>query len=205
MFGVKIGDLKVVAKKIKGDQALALQLYETGNLDAMYLAGLVANGSRMSKKELNSWAKGASWKMVSEYSVPWVATESPAGRQLALKWIDSREESIASCGWNTIAAWVAVRPDAELDLDEISGLLDRVTREIHDAPHRVRYCMNNFVIAVGSAVKPLITRAKAAAKRIGKVEVEMGGTDCRVPPALETIAKIESMGRLGVKRKVARC
>ena len=35
MFGVKIGDLKPIVKQIKGDQALAMQLYDTGNSDAM--------------------------------------------------------------------------------------------------------------------------------------------------------------------------
>jgi len=51
-FGVKVGDLKPIAKKIKGNQALALELYDTGVYDAMYLAGLVADGSQMSKKQL---------------------------------------------------------------------------------------------------------------------------------------------------------
>jgi 3-methyladenine DNA glycosylase AlkD len=47
MFGVKVGDLKPIVKQIKGDQELAMQLYATGNSDAMYLAGLVADGRKM--------------------------------------------------------------------------------------------------------------------------------------------------------------
>lgn len=74
-FGVKIGDLKTVAKKIKGNQSLACALYETGNADAMYLAGIVADGSQMSKRQLDSWAKTATWHMLSEYTVPGVATD----------------------------------------------------------------------------------------------------------------------------------
>jgi 3-methyladenine DNA glycosylase AlkD len=57
MYGVSMADLKVIAKTIKGQQALACELYETGNLDAMYLAGLVADGSQMNKKQLNGWAE----------------------------------------------------------------------------------------------------------------------------------------------------
>ena len=74
MFGVKVGDLKPIAKRIKGQQELACALYDTGNSDAMYLAGLVADGSQMSKQELNSWAKRASWYAISEYTVPGVAS-----------------------------------------------------------------------------------------------------------------------------------
>jgi hypothetical protein len=65
--------------------------------------------------------------------------------------------------------------------------------------------MNGFVMAVGSSVAPLFARAKATAKKLGKVEVDMGGTACRVPLALETIEKVESMGRVGKKRKTAKC
>jgi 3-methyladenine DNA glycosylase AlkD len=205
VFGVKIGDLKTVAKKLKGEQDLALALYDTGNLDAMYLAGLVADGSRMSKKELEGWAGGARWSMISEYTVAWVAAESPHGRELALKWMKSPKEHVACAGWNTYSGWMAIHPDAELDLKEIEGLLGRVEKEIHDAPNRVRYCMNSFVIAVGSAVKPLLAKAKATARKIGVVEVDVGDTDCKVPSAVDMLAKLESMGRIGQKRKTVKC
>src|SRR5262245_10002643 len=76
MFGVKVGDLKPIAKKIKGDQKLALALYETGNYDAMYLAGLVTDGAQMSKKQLDEWAKGATCEVMCAYTVPWVTVES---------------------------------------------------------------------------------------------------------------------------------
>jgi 3-methyladenine DNA glycosylase AlkD len=68
MYGVKVGDMKTIMKKIKGNQSLAMELYDTGNADAMYLAGLVADGSQMSKKNLETWAKNASWQMISEYT-----------------------------------------------------------------------------------------------------------------------------------------
>jgi 3-methyladenine DNA glycosylase AlkD len=204
-FGVKIGDMKGLVKLIKGRQDLALELYETGNIDAMYLAGLVADGTKMSKKELETWAKSARCPMISEYTLPWVAGESPHARELALSWMDSKSETIAAAGWNTYSGYVALRPDEELDLKEIEGLLKRVEKEIKSAPNRVRYCMNGFVIAVGGAVKPLVARAKATARVVGKVEVDMGTTACKVPTALDDIAKIESMGKIGVKRKTLKC
>src|SRR3954452_21251781 len=73
MYGVKVADLKVIAKKIKGDQQLALELFDTGIYDAMYLAGIVADGSLMSKKELEHWAKSAKNESICGYTVSWVA------------------------------------------------------------------------------------------------------------------------------------
>jgi len=205
MFGVSVADMKAIAKKIRGEQELACELYETGNSDAMYLAGMVADGSLMTKRQLESWAKNASWQMISEYTVPGVATESKHARDLALKWIKSRSESIASCGWNTYAGYVTVTADDELDMEEIEALLDQVEAEIDTAPNRVKYTMNGFVIAVGSYVSPLKKQAKATAKRLGKVDVEMGGTSCKVPLATEYIEKVEKSGRAGKKRKTIKC
>ncbi len=205
MFGVKIADLKTIAKKIKGEQALACALYETGNADAMYLAGIVADGSQMSKAQIESWARNATWNALSEYTVPGVAVESPFARDLAMKWIKSKQESIALAGWCTYAGIVATMPDEELDLVEIKQLLDHIGSQIHTAPNYVRYTMNGFVIAVGTYVKPLLGHAKRVAKTIGAVSVDMGDTACKVPLASAYIEKVEAMGRVGKKRKSIKC
>lgn len=205
MFGVKVGDLKTIVKKIKGNQKLAMDLYATGNSDAMYLAGLVADGAAMTKKDLETWAKQATWYMISEYSVAWVASENSAGAELAMKWIKNKTPKIAAAGWATYSSLVSVRPDEQLDLAEIDELLELVAQQVHQSPERVSYAMNHFVICVGSYVKPLLAKAKAIAKRIGVVSIDMGDTACKVPLATEYIAKIESMKRVGQKRKNVKC
>lgn len=206
MFGVSIADLKVIAKKIKGQQELAYALYETGNLDAMYLAGLVADGSQMTKKLLQEWAVGANGlAMISESTVPWVTVESPHARDLAKKWIESKQEHIASSGWCTYSGIVATTADEALDLAEIKDLLNTVVKKIDGAQNRVRYTMNGFVIAVGTYVKPLLPLAKSTAKEIGEVYVDVGDTSCKVPLATAYIEKIEKAGRIGSKRKTMKC
>jgi 3-methyladenine DNA glycosylase AlkD len=206
MFGVSIADLKVIAKTIKGQQALACELYKTGNLDAMYLAGMVADGSQMTADQLNAWAEGAAGlQMISEYTVPWVAVENAQGREMAMQWMKSKKEHVASSGWCTYSGLLATKADADLDLTEIEGLLDTVVKGIGGAQNRVRNAMNGFVIAVGSYVKPLLKQAKSAAKQIGDVSVDVGDTACKVPLATAYIQKIESAGRVGKKRKTIRC
>lgn len=206
MFGVSVADLKVIAKTIKGQQDLACELYATGNLDAMYLAGMVADGAQMSKEQLNAWADGAAGlQMISEYTVAWVAVENAQGRELALQWIKSKKEHVASSGWCTYSGLVATNPDAVLDLAEIESLLKTVVKGVGSAQNRVRHTMNYFVIAVGSCVKPLLKQARAAAKQIGDVSVDVGDTACKVPLATAYIQKIEAAGRVGKKRKTMRC
>src|SRR5437588_1785595 len=98
LLGVKVEELKKIQKRIKKDYQLALDLYDTGIYDAMYLAGLIADDAKMTKKNLSHWVKKANCAMLSDYTVPWVATESPHGRDLALEWIESRKENVAAAG-----------------------------------------------------------------------------------------------------------
>jgi 3-methyladenine DNA glycosylase AlkD len=206
MFGVSVADLKVIAKTIKGQQALASELYKTGNMDAMYLAGMVADGSKMTPKELIAWAEGAAnLQMIAEYTVPWVTVENPQARDLAMQWIKSTKEHVASSGWCTYSGLVGTKPDDALELREIEELLGTVVKGIKSAQNRVRYTMNGFVMAVGTCVKPLREQAKAAARQIGVVSVDMGETACKVPVATAYIEKIEAAGRSGQKRKTIRC
>src|SRR6185436_6134620 len=169
LFGVKIGDLKVIQKKVKKDHELAMGLYNTGNYDAMYLAGLIADESKMNKKDIEQWAEKAPSHGISEYTVSWVAAESEYGWELGMKWIDSPKEKIASAGWNTLSGVIAMKPDSELDIPLVKKLLQRITKEIHSAPNRVRYTMNGFVIGVGAYIKELTKEAIEISKKVGDV------------------------------------
>jgi 3-methyladenine DNA glycosylase AlkD len=205
IYGVPVADLKPIQKRIKKDYELSKELFDTGNSDAMYLAGLIGDESKMTKADLNRWARQATWYMISDYSVAWVASESPHAIALATKWIDSKQEKIAATGWATLSNYVAVTPDDEMDLKLFRALLDRVVKEIHAERNAVKDNMNGFVIAVGSCVLPLHKRAIAAAKKIGKVDVDKGDTACIVRDAVEYIGKVEKRGSLGKKRKSPRC
>lgn len=205
VFGVRVGDLKPLQKQLKGRQDLALELYATGNSDAMYLAGLIADGAKMTRRQLDQWAKGASWHMIAGCTVPWVAAEHPDAVAIALKWIDSPKELIATAGWSTLAAVVATVPDDELPLKELGKLLDRCAKTIKTTPNRARYAMNSFVICCGSYVASLGDRAIATARRMGTVEVDMGDTSCQVPAAESYILKSRRGASVAPKRKTTRC
>ena len=205
-LGVSVADMKVIAKKLRGEQALAMELYGTGIMEAQYLAGMVADGKKMTRKQLDAWAEGAAgMQMIAEYTVPWVTVENAEARACALKWIESKKEHVASAGWSTWSGLVATKQDAELDLAELKNLLGRVVQSIHRAKNRERYTMNVFVISVGGYVKALLGEAKAAAEKIGNVSVDVGETACQVPVASAYIGKMEKMGRVGKKRKTLRC
>jgi 3-methyladenine DNA glycosylase AlkD len=204
-FGVKIGDLKKIVKYVKKDHELGLQLFNSGNHDAMYLAGLSVNPKILSKETLQEWAKKAYWYLIAEYTVAGVAAESDYALELAREWMSSEEEMIAVCGWSTYSNYISITPDEKLDLNEIKTLLTQVRNTIHGERNRVRYVMNGFVLSVGCYVPELIEEAKQVAEVIGKVHVDVGNTACKVPLATEYIKKVEDKNRVGMKRKTCIC
>lgn len=193
-LGVKIEDMKKIQKRVKMDYQLALDLYDTG----------IADDAKMTKKDLQKWVKAANSPWVIEFTVPWVASSSPHGQEMALKWIESKDEKIAASGWQTYSSMVAIKEDSDLDLAEIKSLLQRVAKTIHDQPNRVKYVMNGFVIAVACYVKPLHKLAVETAKSIGKVEVDLVG-DCKIPFAPDYIKKVTARNPVGKKRKSPKC
>lgn len=205
VFGVKIEEMKKLMKPYKNDLAFACALFDTGIYDAQYMAGLLADGRQMSVAQLQHWVATANSHGIREYSVAWVAAESGHAVELALDWIASGDADIAATGWCTLSSYVAITDDANLDMDLLKKLLKKVQAEIHQAPNRVCYCMNAFVIALGSYVSELSTAALQAGQAIGEVTVDVGDTACKVPFAPDYINKVAQRGSLGKKRKTAKC
>lgn len=205
VLGVKIEHLKKIQKRVKTDYQLALDLFDTGVYDAQYLAGLIADDTRMTKRDLKRWLKTVNSQTLCGSTVAWVAAGSPHGWDLATMWIDAKNANTAGTGWATLSGVVALRDDGNLDVPELRRLLKRVGKTIHAQPDAVRYVMNGFVIAVGSYVKPLTDEAVAVAKQIGEVEVDMGDTACKVPDAAAYIEKVRQRGSIGKKRKTVKC
>jgi 3-methyladenine DNA glycosylase AlkD len=200
-FGVKVGDMKTLVKKIKKNHALALELYATGNSDAQYLAGLIADENKMTPEDLDRWANCATWYMLSDYAVASVAAEGPYGWEMGLRWIESEKDLVVSAGWMTLSGVVALREN--VDIEKLGELLVRIEKIIHQSQNRSRQAMNNFIICVGAYVPPIHALAIDVAKKIGKVEVNMGNTSCQTPDAVVYIQKVLDRG--AKRKKMIRC
>jgi 3-methyladenine DNA glycosylase AlkD len=196
-FGVKVGDLQKIVKRNRGDYQLALDLYDTGIYDAMYLGGLIADDARMTKKDLQHWVAKAYCRPLCGSTVAWVAAGSAHGWELGLEWIDSKTPLVAVAGWATLGSLVSIKDDTQLDLAALKRLLQQVQETIHQAQDVVRYQMNSFVIAVGSYVQPLTDTAMQTAEKIGPVMADLGNNSCQVPFAPDHIRKVQKRGTIG--------
>ena len=205
LYGVKIGDMKKLLKKVGKHYELAKELYDTGNADARYFAALCADETRMTKAVMRKWAKAANWHMLSEYAVAQLISETRHGWALGLEFIEAKKENVACCGWSTLSNWLSFRPAEEIDVSEVESLLKRMEQTVRDQPNRLRFTMCNFVIAAGAFVPEVTQACLAIGKRLANLEVAPIKKGCSVPEIVEDLTKLQKMGRIGRKRKRARC
>ncbi|MEH7113777.1 DNA alkylation repair protein [Neobacillus niacini] len=205
LFGVATGAMKPLAKKIKINQPLAEQLYATGNYDAMYFAGIIADPMAMTEEDFNRWIDGAYFYMLSDYVVAVTLAETNIAQVVADKWIASGEELKMSAGWSSYCWLMGNRPDAEFNATKIVRMLDQVENTIHDAPERTKSAMNNFIYTVGISYLPLHEKAVETAKAVGPVEMKKDKKKSSILLASENIQKELDRGKLGFKRKYVRC
>ncbi|WP_299095414.1 DNA alkylation repair protein [uncultured Metabacillus sp.] len=205
LFGVATGAMKPLAKKIKKNQLLTEQLYATGNYDAMYFAGIIADPMIMTEEDFERWMDAAYFYMLSDYVVAVTLAETDIAQTVADKWIKSGEELRMSAGWSCYCWLLGNRPDSEFSEAKIASMLDLVENTIHDSPDRTKSAMNNFIYTVGISYLPLHEKAVETAKAVGPVEIKRDKKKSSILLASENIQKEIDRGKLGFKRKYVRC
>ncbi|QTD39413.1 DNA alkylation repair protein [Sporosarcina sp. Te-1] len=205
VFGVATGAMKPMAKKIKINQPLAEELYATGNYDAMYFAGIIADPHAMTNLDYDRWMDGAYFYMLSDYVVAVTLSESAIAQEVADLWIASGDELRMSAGWSCYCWLLGNRKDHEFSESKISDMLEIVKNTIHDSPERTKASMNNFLYTVGISYIPLHEKALETAKEIGIVEINRENKKTSLLNPYESIQKDLDKGRLGFKRKYVRC
>ncbi|AIQ51490.1 DNA alkylation repair protein [Paenibacillus sp. FSL R7-0331] len=206
LFGVATGAMKPIFKQTGINQELAEQLYATGNYDAMYFAGIIADPSGMTEADYERWMDGAYFYMLSDFVVAVTLAEADIAQQVADKWIASGEDLRMSAGWSCYCWLLGSRKDAEFDTDKLAGMLGLVKNTIHDAPERTKYSMNNFLYTVSTSYVPLHEQAAVTAKGVGPVEVGDGKGKSKHIHAYANIEKAMDKGQKpGFKRRHVRC
>ncbi len=186
-YGVRYGDLGKLVKSVGTDHALAEELWATGNHDARVLATMIADPTQIKAGAVDRWVKAVDNALMLD-AVTKLVAKTAVARKRVDKWIDSRQEWIATAGWHLLAAMLC-NDDERLTDDELAKYVDRIEARVHESPNWVRNAMNGALISIGLRNAALQKRALAAAGRIGNVEVDHGQTACKTPDAAAYIKK----------------
>jgi 3-methyladenine DNA glycosylase AlkD len=163
LFGVKMGDVRTLAKEIKTDHKLAQELWATGNGEARLLACLIVRPKELSEEELDGMVRSVTWNQVADWLNSYVVKAHPAKEALRQRWMTDADPMAARSGWSLTAERVEKKPEG-LDL---LALLDRIERELADAPAAAQWTMNMTLAMIGIHHPELRERALAIGERLG--------------------------------------
>jgi len=152
-----------MAKKIEADHTLAMALWETGNIDAQYLAVLLLRRRDLSAKDLNRMVRSVTFEWVADWLANYVVKQHPDKEALRQEWMATNDRWAARAGWSLTAERVVKRPEG---LDP-SGLLDRIEFETGDADSVVQWTMNSTLAEIGVHFPRLRKRAIAIGEKLG--------------------------------------
>ena len=186
LYGVSYAHQRKLAKTIRRNHPLALELWGSGNHDARILATFVADPAQADDALLESWANDLDSYVLTDAFAAF-AGKTALCQDKAEQWRNAAGEWYGRAGWHLVSHLAMQNPD--LPDAWFIDHLDTIEREIHTRQNRVRDAMNNALIAIGIRNPVLESLALAAAARIGKVEVDHGQTGCKTPDAAAYIQR----------------
>ena len=145
LFGIKLGDIRTVGNSIKADHKLALELWETGNIDARLLATLIIKPKQLSLTEMDKMVRSINFIQLADWFNAYVVKEYPEKEKLRNKWMESKDAMSARAGWSLTAGRVVRDPEG-IDLP---ALLARLEAEMPKAAPEVQWTMNTTLAQIG--------------------------------------------------------
>ena len=162
-FGVSLGEIRVLAKKIRTDHSLALSLWETGNVDAQFLAALLIQPKKLSADEMNRMVRSVAFVRVADWLIAYVGRQHPDKESLRQEWMVTDDRWAARAGWDLTAERVAKSPDGLA----VPALLDCIESEMAGADPEVQWTMNMTLAAIGIHFPKHRKRAIAIGEKLG--------------------------------------
>jgi 3-methyladenine DNA glycosylase AlkD len=190
--GVNLSKLRAVAKRLKTQQDLALDLWQTGDTAARLLALLVCRPKSFERDELDRMLRQARIPKVHDWLVNYVVKKSPHAEELRVAWSLDPDPVVASAGWALTAERVGKKPEG-LDL---AGLLDIIEAQMKDAPDRLQWAMNNCLAQIGIDHEEHRARAVEVGERLEVLKDYPTPPNCTSPFAPIWIAEMVRRQRL---------
>ncbi|WP_199753833.1 DNA alkylation repair protein [Amycolatopsis sp. WAC 01375] len=184
--GVNLGKLRALAKRLKTQQELAVELWETDDTAAKLLALLICRPKVFERADLDRMVREARTPKVHDWLVNYVVKKNPHAEELRLAWSADPDPVVASAGWALTTERVAKKPEG-LDLIR---LLDVIEAELKTVPDRLQWAMNHCLAQIGIDHAEHRARAIAIGERLEVLKDYPTPPNCTSPFAPVWIAEI---------------
>ena len=144
-YGAKLGDIRKLAAQMKADHQSAMDLYDSGIIDAQLLAILLIKPKKLSLDELDRIVRAATFSQVADWVNAYLVKEHPEKEALRVRWMADADPWAARAGWGLTSGRVARSPEG-IDL---TALLDRIEAEMPTAPAPTQWTMNSCLANIG--------------------------------------------------------
>ena len=162
-FGVRLGDIRKLAAKIKTSHQLAIALWDTGNIDAQLLAILLIKPNNLSRDETDRMVRSANFVQVADWLNSYVVKNHPDKEALLQAWMEDDDPWAARAGWSLTSGRIARSPDGL----NLTALLDRIESEMGSAASEVQWTMNFCLAGIGIHFPKHRKRAIAIGENLG--------------------------------------
>lgn len=142
--GVNLTRLRGLAKRLKTQHDLAVQLWATGATAARLLTTLICKPKAFSADDLDAMIREIRAPKLLDWFIVNVVKHSPHMEALRLAWKDG-DDLVGRAGWSLTTERVS-KNSQELDL---KALLDQIEKEMKQAPARKQWAMNHCLAEIG--------------------------------------------------------
>ena len=137
-FGVRLGEIRTLAKEIKTNHELGMGLWATGKIDARFLAILLVEPEKLSGAELDRMIRSVTFANVADWLTTYVVKRHPEKETLRQSWMTDPDPWAARAGWSLTSERIARSPDGL----GVPALLDRIESEMGSSAPEVQWTMN---------------------------------------------------------------
>jgi 3-methyladenine DNA glycosylase AlkD len=162
-FGVKMGDLRVIAKEAKLNTPLALELWNAGTFETRLLTCLIVKPKELTQDQLENLVRETDSPLLADWVNSYVVKAHPAKEEVRERWMADAHPMLARAGWSLTTERVTKTPEG-LDL---SALLKQIEAAMPQADPLVQWTMNFALGEIGIHFPAYRARAIAIGEKIG--------------------------------------
>lgn len=166
-YGIRIPELRKLAKELGKDHQLALDLWDSGMHEARILASMLDDPKQVTEKQLEAWVSDFnSWDLCDQCCGN-LFDKTPFAYDKVVEWAARPEEFVKRAGF-ALLAWLAVH-DKKAPDEQFEGFLPLILRESTDERNFVKKAVNWALRHIGKRNLALNAKAIVAAEEMAKI------------------------------------
>ncbi len=163
-FGVKMSEMKAIAKRSGTSHELAAALWQTGWYEARTVAVFVEDPARVTRSQMDRWARDFDNWAICDTACFHLFDRTPHALAKVTQWAKSRDEFVKRAAFALLACVAAHNKQATASA--LAGCLPLIEQGAFDDRNFVKKGVSWALRSIGRARRELRAEATALAKRL---------------------------------------